>query len=41
MMGEGIEPDGVQAFDEEAANRGGYRALDGRELMELLVKDEI
>jgi len=40
MMGEGIEPDGVRAFDEEAAKRGGYRAVEGMELMELLVKGD-
>jgi 2,3-bisphosphoglycerate-independent phosphoglycerate mutase len=37
-MGEGFEPDGVQAFDEEAAMRGGYGEVDDMELMELLVK---
>ena len=38
MMGKGIEQNGVWAFDEEAAKRGGYRIVDGIELMELLVK---
>jgi 2,3-bisphosphoglycerate-independent phosphoglycerate mutase len=38
MMGEGIEQDGVRAFDEETAKRGGYGEVDGVELMELLAK---
>jgi 2,3-bisphosphoglycerate-independent phosphoglycerate mutase len=38
MRGKDIEPDGVQAFDEEAAKRGGYGAVDGMEIIELLVK---
>ena len=38
MMGKGIEQDGVRAFDEETAKRGGYGEVDGVELMELLAK---
>jgi 2,3-bisphosphoglycerate-independent phosphoglycerate mutase len=40
MMGKGIDQDGVQAFDEEAAKRGGYGLVEGAGLMEILVKDD-
>ena len=38
IMGMGIEQDCVQAFDEEVVKKGGYREVDGVELMELLAK---
>jgi 2,3-bisphosphoglycerate-independent phosphoglycerate mutase len=38
IMGKAITPDGGKTFDEEAAKRGGYGAVGGMELMELLVK---
>ena len=37
IAGLGISPDGVIAFDEEAASRGGYGLVEGYRLMDLLV----
>lgn len=34
----GVEPDGIETFDEEAAIKGGLGFLKGRELMDLLLK---
>ena len=36
IMGSGIEPDGVERFDEESAKKGGYGLKKGHEFIELL-----
>ena len=36
IMGSGIEPDGVERFDEESAKKGGYGLRKGHEFIELL-----
>jgi 2,3-bisphosphoglycerate-independent phosphoglycerate mutase len=38
IMGKGIEPDGVQSFDEESAKSGGCRVVNGHMLMQKLLK---
>jgi 2,3-bisphosphoglycerate-independent phosphoglycerate mutase len=40
IMGKGIEPDGVQSFDEESMKSGGYGVVDGHMLMQKLLKME-
>lgn len=37
MTGTGIEPDGITAFDEDAAKLGGYGVVEGNTLMKMLV----
>lgn len=37
MAGEGVSPDGVMTFDEEAAKAGGYGTVEGWDLMGMLV----
>lgn len=39
IMGKGIEPDGVKSFDEVAAKRGGYGALEGTRLIMALMEN--
>jgi 2,3-bisphosphoglycerate-independent phosphoglycerate mutase len=34
----GLEPDGVQSFDESAARKGSYGTIDGTNLIELVIK---
>lgn len=41
MMGTGIEPDGVNSFDEDEAKMGGYGLVEGIGLVEMLVNVEI
>jgi 2,3-bisphosphoglycerate-independent phosphoglycerate mutase len=38
MMGDGIEPDGLQGFDEQSAKSGGYGVMDGPMLMQELLR---
>lgn len=39
MMGKGIEPNGVERFDEESAKSGGFGIIDGKKLLGLLIKN--
>jgi 2,3-bisphosphoglycerate-independent phosphoglycerate mutase len=38
MIGKGIVQDGVRAFDEETAKRGGYGVVDAIDLMRSLLR---
>ena len=39
IVGEGIEPDGVNSFDEDEAKRGGYGLLEGAKLIRALMEN--